>query len=200
MFSKFCYSLLCKDYRLLKLIFLVLASCLIMKEFYIYLAVRPTYTSNVMRKIDAEDFPSIILCPEPSIDINVAISKGYPTGNEYWSGVDYSWSSVMGWAGNKSEDVSKVSHDIATIKTPKDCPKTIIWPTDIKLTETIEFKLSNVLYPNHVCCKAINPEFLKLHPAVGMQVSFTNGSFKMFLGDQMTASYFDPHRSTSGKL
>ena len=59
------YFFLGKDYRFLKLIFTILASCLIIDLFYSYFVLKPTYTSNEKRKMCVDDFPEIILCPQP---------------------------------------------------------------------------------------------------------------------------------------
>ena len=70
-------SQLWKDHRILKIIFIIFASYLIFEEVYNFVVVKPTYTSTSKRKLSTEDFPDIIVCPEPSVDVNVVASKGY---------------------------------------------------------------------------------------------------------------------------
>ena len=84
-FNQF-YSFVWKDQRLLQLIFTIFASYLIFEEFHIFFFVRPTYTSDAKRKMRPEDFPEIILCPEPSIDINALRSRGYLNTVGYFRG------------------------------------------------------------------------------------------------------------------
>ena len=52
-------SLFCKDYRGLKLVFLIFASLLILQEFFTYIVVKPTYTTNMRRKLANADFPCL---------------------------------------------------------------------------------------------------------------------------------------------
>ena len=96
-----CHSLVVKDYRLLKFIFTILASILIYDTFYTLIVRKPTYTSHERRKISAEDFPDIIICPEPPLNLNVLNSRGYVFPIDYFHGKKF------GWAGNRSEDVNE---------------------------------------------------------------------------------------------
>ena len=116
-----CYSLFCKDYRIIKLIFIVFTSFLIFLEFYTYIEVKPTYTYNMRRKLAPEDFPEILLCPEPSMDVGALNSKGYDGIGEYFHGLSGVWETFIGWSGNKSEDVSEVIREISTLKRINDC-------------------------------------------------------------------------------
>ena len=70
---------------------------------------KPTYTSNEQREKGVEDFPEIIICPEPTFDINALTSRGYEGDYfQYFVG-----SPEFGWAGNKSEDVRKVFMEVS---------------------------------------------------------------------------------------
>ena len=114
----------CKNYKILKLIFFIFGSCLILSEFYIFFVLKPTYTSKMHRKLNVEDFPEIILCPEPSINIEAAQSRGYVGEQEYFLGIWDHWAASLeqfGWAGNNSEGVRKVYEDISNVK----CEKTV---------------------------------------------------------------------------
>ena len=71
------YSILKEDYKILKLIFFITASFLIIDLFYEFLVAKPTYTSVGKRDINVEDFPEITLCPEKPINLNAANSNGY---------------------------------------------------------------------------------------------------------------------------
>ena len=48
-----------KEFRLIKLIFLSLASYLVLKAFYAFVIVKPTYTSNAKRNLVPEDLFSV---------------------------------------------------------------------------------------------------------------------------------------------
>ena len=122
---KKCYSWFLKDYKILKLIFFILASLLIVGEFYVYVVEKPTYTSTMKREFVTEDIPEMLLCPHPAIDIDAANSKGYIRASEYFRGINHQQlldRMEFGWSGNKSETVQKVSQDIATLKKVGDCP------------------------------------------------------------------------------
>ena len=199
-------SQLWKDHRILKFIFIIFASYLIVEEFYNFVVVKPTYTSTSKRKLSVMDFPEIIVCPEPSVDVNVVASKGYQGVKEYFMGFEDFGMPLMGWAGNKSENVTKVSEDISTLKTKEDCPTTNkttdgfsfsnIWSKDNDYFEAIQFNFTKALYPHHKCCKVIPPKFREISPISGLQIiSFSNVTFEMFMADPLTASYFDLHKT-----
>ena len=115
-----CYVLFGKNYRFLKFLFTLMASYLIIKEMYTFLVLKPTYTSETKRNIKLEDFPNIILCPQPPIDVNAAKARGYYNFQSYFvgSGVD-----LHGWSGNTSESVQKIIDEISTLKSVEYCPR-----------------------------------------------------------------------------
>ena len=80
------FSLLGKDYKIFKFIFVISASCMIFIEFHNYFVVRPTYTSISERKISAEDFPEVILCPKQPFKMSAAKSRGYADLDDYFFG------------------------------------------------------------------------------------------------------------------
>ena len=108
-------SLLGQDYKNFKLIFTIVAYCLIIDLYYTFLVLRPTYTSNGKRKISAEDFPEIIICPLPSVNLDAIESNGYGDQERYFFGIDdiKKGTNQIGWAGNKiSENDFIVFKDI----------------------------------------------------------------------------------------
>ena len=201
----FFHYLLIKDFRLLKFAFIIFASYLIFEEFYTYLVVKPTYTTTIKRYLKHEDFPEILLCPQPAIDVDAAKSKGYGKGiQQFFYGVldGEVRNNTITWTGNGSEEVKKVSDEVASIKSVEDCPfgnESIMWfkNDDIWFVELINFKLSKALFPFHICCKVINPKNnTEQNPINGFQISFSSknrkfDSFKVFFADQVTASFFD---------
>ena len=199
------YTLFLKDYNLLKLIFLGVAFFLILKALYIYMIVKPTYTSNIKRNLGPEDFPEIILCPDQPIDLDAAKSRGYRGMYDYFlgrRGWDYKH---IGWIGNKSEDVKLVSLNISSLKSVDDCPPTghhffshskFINNKSTK-SELIYFNQTKVLYPNHICCKVNPPELSKSYPLkqINLVLNKSQG-FSVFMADKLTASYFNLHQAT----
>ena len=117
-FEKYCYTPLVKDYRILKFIFIILGSLLISYSIYSFVVLKPTYASNEKRERKVEDFPEIMICPEPTFDVNALTSRGYEADYfPYFVG-----SPVFGWTGNKAEDVEKVFKEVSSIKSVEDCP------------------------------------------------------------------------------
>ena len=67
----YCHRLVVKDYNILKIVFTILTSYLIFDTFYTWLVRQPTYTSLEKRPITGDDFPDIMICPQPSVDKEV---------------------------------------------------------------------------------------------------------------------------------
>ena len=163
---------------------------------------KPTYTTKMKRKLAHEDFPEILLCPEPAIDVEALNRKGYAGVAEYFYGVSGFVKPFIGWAGNRnnSEDVSEVIKDISTLKTTDDCPLTyhsLIWSKG-EYTTSIYFNLTRALYPYHRCCRIITPKLSMYQPIFGVHIALSNSSslkFKMFLADKLIDSYFDLHKA-----
>ena len=66
-----------------------------------------------------DDYPEMIVCPEPSTNITALTSRGYESAENYYKGKLFV--NAVSWAGNKTEDEKIVAQEIATIKSVKDC-------------------------------------------------------------------------------
>ena len=75
--KKSCQNLLLKENRFLKLIFIIIASWLIFYSTYTFVVLKPTYSSEEKREISVEDFPEVMICPEPTFDIQSLLSRGH---------------------------------------------------------------------------------------------------------------------------
>ena len=211
---KFC-SLVTKENRILKVIFTISASLLILHTFYNFLVVKPTYASNEKRTIGAEDFPEMIVCPEPSIDLDAVRASGYPGNEAYFRGISDRHSlEQIGWAGNKSEGVKKVIQEVSILKSIEECPTAIFWfQNNVSQVQT-EFVFAKALNPHYICCKVVPPKLSQISPVISVHLFLSNNShilnifrvknaterspvqsFKVFLADQVTASFFDQHRT-----
>ena len=195
-----CHSVLLKDHGILKITFVILCSYLILVELYTSWVLRPTYTSTTKRLINSEDFPEVILCPEPPINIDAAHDEGYWGMWEYFMGVYDFWNGrELDWRGNNSEDILMASEKISNLKSPEDCPfDNLFWykdnKTDTKL-EPIYFNITKAIYPYHQCCKLMPPKELELYPIIGLHFSFNpKSSFKVLMGDKLTFSKFDQNK------
>ena len=201
-----------EDYGFLKVIFTFFSAYLIFEELYIYVVLKPTYTTISKREMKPEDFPDIMLCPEPAIDIEAATAKGYEGIDEYYMGFNVELGfDQIGWAGYKSENLTKVSEEISVLKSEMDCPigektqftfqiKNQNISESISLIDFKDLKLIKALYPNHVCCKVKPPKLSKSSTLIGLHLftSVKNKSFhafEVFMADQLTSSYFDLHKT-----
>merc|ERR1711994_740604 len=114
----------------------------------------------------------------------------------------------IGWVGNRSEDVEKVSQEVSVLKSIKDCPSVdesyISYGGKAKslasIIDFVEFKLTKALTPYHRCCRVIPPERARTYPVFTIQFGWpaavdNEGSFKVFMADQLTASFFDLHKA-----
>ena len=111
-----CYSLLVKDYRLLKFVFIIIGLYLILGQFYTYWVLKPTLTFQTSRKLEFDDFPEMLFCPKPSVDINAVFARGYKGKDYYTFGVnsfEFDGLKQIGWKGNGSEAVRKVYDEIS---------------------------------------------------------------------------------------
>ena len=85
----YCHSLILKDYNILKIVFTILSSYFIFDTFYTWLVRQPTYTSLEKRPITGDDFPDIMVCPQPTFDKEVLQAKGYFGADTYFKGLTY---------------------------------------------------------------------------------------------------------------
>ena len=196
----YCYTLLVKDYNILKIVFSILTSYFIFDTFYTWLVRQPTYTSLENRPITGDDFPDIMVCPQPTIDKNVLQSKGYPGNDAYFKGlikpsaVREENKSEVTWAGNGSEDILKVYHDISNLKSTNECGEIQFNFDGVTLNKTFTRSLS----PYHMCCKITPPKMFQSSPLEYLAIKFMENnthidSYKVFLADQFATSILDQY-------
>ena len=147
-----------------------------------FFVLKPTLTSSTKRKYKPEDFPEILLCPEPSIDIQALKSLGYTSKESYQAGFDDNEfsSQFLGWTGNNSESVEEVIQKISVLKAAEDCAiegKSKIWYTTNEkeegVSENIKFNLKHALYPHHLCCELITPKAASHHHIAAISLRFS---------------------------
>ena len=83
------FSLIFKDYGCLKIFFTTLCCLVLAKEFYFFIFIKPTLTTSTIRKLEKEDFPEILICPEPSADDETLKGLGYNELLSYVLGLKY---------------------------------------------------------------------------------------------------------------
>ena len=203
-----CHEFLGKDSRYLKLIFLSFALLLLLEELYTFFVLKPTLTSSSKRNINYKvDFPQILLCPEPSVDITALKSLGYSNIDLYVTGMEEIDNGSLGFAGNNSQSVEEVSEKISVIKSIEDCPiknRSYAWYDDDAVAapgvENLQFKLKKVSYPHHICCELVTPKAVRSYQILGLSLAFSFenklfSSFKIFMSDKTTESFFTFHKS-----
>ena len=92
----YCHRLVVKDYNILKIVFTILTSYMIFDTFYTWLVRQPTYTSLEKRPITGDDFPDIMICPQPSVDKEVFLVIEFGGENPLSSIIQIS-SRVISW-------------------------------------------------------------------------------------------------------
>ena len=198
-----CYSFMRKDYRALNAVFTILALYLVADEFYTYWVRKPTYSSTGQRKLSSEDFPAFLLCPEPLIDINYVKARGYrgPLGY-FWGQIIDLQQIEIGWTGNKSEDVEEIFQEVSILKSTLDCldvERSKVYYEDHEEEGSLHVEITKALYPNHMCCQVFGkPNISESVDPIGVQLVFPVDrnveSFKVYMTDRLTASYFDQHK------
>ena len=62
---------------------------------YTFVVLKPTYSSEEKRDISAEDFPEVMICPDPTFDFQALLASGY--GGDYFG--YFGGSKKFGWSG-----------------------------------------------------------------------------------------------------
>jgi len=96
-------SFIFKDFRILKICFLVLTLYLLLLEVKYFLITKPTLTSATKTHITPETFPDILICPEEAFDLGSLQKLGYKYGFYYASGHISAYENTTGWIGNQTE-------------------------------------------------------------------------------------------------
>ena len=180
------------------------------EEFYVFFYVKPTMTSTSRVALEAGDFPEITLCPEPTADRKMLGALGYTEMFNFKAGVDMfpvPKDQGMGWIGNSSEKVEDVMRQVASVKSPEDCPVShlsFLRPKGQKENQSypFQFKISRALLPFHQCCKIVYPEIAKEHPIQGFTITLGPEqqsrfkSLKVLMADRMSYSVLTQNAKT----
>ena len=66
----FCYNHLWKNYGILKLFFLIMCGLILLEELFVFFIEKPTLTKTIKAELTNEEYPEIIICPQPSVDLS----------------------------------------------------------------------------------------------------------------------------------
>lgn len=197
-------NLLFKDYGYLKLFFIILCTIAIIQELYVYFIIQPTITRSVKDKMTQDDFPDLMLCPEPSTNPGVLAEHGYYSFYEYISGAEH------GWVGQNYSDINELMDNISTINSPYECfdydsSWTLLDITDENSEEALHYDavLTRALYPFHHCCKIVWPPMKGDEQMYGLWISYNStGEYpflttKVVLADKLEFSIFRQHEANT---
>ena len=191
-----------KDFRILKICFLILTLYLLFEEIKDFLITKPTLTFVSQTNIKPETFPDILICPEEAFDLDSLHKLGYQYGFYYGSGYISGYEKTTGWLGNQTNlNVTEVADQVSNIKSVQDCPKVNgRFKIDGQyVTRTLNLTLTRVLYHSGKCCRVIRPKEADKY-IIGYIYSivkfskfsnFTTG-FHIFLSDHKSAIIVQP--------
>ena len=206
---RFFRNYLIKDYGYLKLFFIILCSYFIIQELYVFFFVKPTITRSVKSKMNNDDFPEILLCPEPSYDPEAVEKHGYWDFFLYVTGRDFAWN------GMNESDIKEVYENISVLKSQDDCPIEefgfiLFKPAGSKEVASLEdgfggldFKLTKALYPFHTCCQFVKTNLTDTDIIYGVQIALSNdvnytySQFRIIMADQFAFSTFRQHEANT---
>ena len=148
-----------ENHGFLKIILTVICIYLLVEPFNLYLVEKPTLATSIQDDFKLEDFPYVSVCPEPKVNTTMVTSYGYFDHFSYRDGVLRNISendAHVGWNGDESEDIQEVVRQISPLKSPKVCPKGMVWYKSKhphKDSEMIEmkFELTRAIFPDHLC-------------------------------------------------
>ena len=185
-----------KDFRILKICFLVLTLYLLIEEIIDFVIIKPTLTSVTQTNLTPANFPDILICPEKAFDLDYIHKLGYKYSFYYGSGYILG-ESYKGWLGNQTAlNVTKVADDVPNLNSLDKCPEMkgrFKFEGRYK-TITLAMALTRVLYHSGKCCRVIKPKeadnytISYIYTAIKYSrfTNFTNG-FSIIFSEQKSA-------------
>ena len=202
-------SYLWKDHKYLKIFFLLLTVMVLFQEFVVFFIEKPTLTTVTKSKMEPDNLPVVLICPDPATDLSFLLTKGYKDNFHYQIGVtgnDTSVHELFLWSGNMSENVEDIVSNASVFKTTEDCPKMQVWwnENDEFKYEYLQFTMTRAIFPNHRCCRPIPSENVKKKILNGFNIYYENGkvqnklleSIKLLLFDDKAYSVFQQNSQT----
>ena len=104
----------CSVKNVFTLVCTILTALLIFQELFSFAVTRPTITYQEERELDRSDLPEVVVCPDPSFDLEDLRKHGYEKTYSYYRG-SADGTKFLGWNGpfNEEEKVRNLSsHDI----------------------------------------------------------------------------------------
>ena len=201
MMWKYFFNLIVKDFRLLKLVFILATAYFIVEEFRQFVYKKPTLISVSRSKIRADNLPSILICSLRGYDRSELRKIGYRDSSQYTLGM-FGDRKYVGWLGNQTGlSAREVIRNISTIKTSQDCPSvTALFEINGTL-ETRDFLspiLTRPIHPNGRCCRPEPPQLARIHPIYELRIKYNESEnfrgFRVILSNPLTFSIFEQNK------
>ena len=201
-------SFLWKDHKYLKIVFILLTGFVLFEELVVFFIDKPTLTTVIKAEMGPENFPQVLVCPDPAADLSILVPRGYQDGYHYQLGItgNDSHYDFFLWSGNRSESVEEIAANISILRTEDDCPQMVVWwnDNDVLGYEEVNTTISRALFPNHRCCKVETSHNIKTKVIKGLEIRYSEEkyknklleSWKMLLFDQKTYSVFQQNSKT----
>ena len=188
-------SYLWKDHKYLKIFFILFTLTVLFQEFLVFFIEKPTLTTVTKSEMEPDNFPVVLICPDPATDLSFLLTKGYPDTFHYQVGVVGNGTAISDlflWSGNRSENVEEIVKNSSVFKTTQDCPAMAVWwnENDELRNETLQFTITRALFPNHRCCKAKPSENVKKKIINGLEVSYERGKIQNRLLESIKILFF----------
>ena len=196
-------SYLWKDHKYLKIFFIILTLIVLFQEFVLFFIEKPTLTRVTKSKMGPDNFPVVLICPDPATDISFLMTKGYPDTFHYHVGItanDTTESVLSRWSGNGLENVEEIAMNSSVFKTTEDCPAMQVWWNENNQfgNEYLQFTITRAMFPNHRCCRASPSDNVKKKIIHGFEIFYKKGkqknkhleSIKLLLFAEKTYSVF----------
>ena len=97
-------SYLWKDHKYLKIFFILFTVTVLFQEFMVFFIEKPTLTTVTKSKMEPDNVPVILICPDPATNLSFLLTKGYPDTFHYQVGVTGNGTAVYDlflWSGNR---------------------------------------------------------------------------------------------------
>ena len=85
-------SYLWRDHKYLNIVFIFLTLTVLFQEFLVYFIEKPTLTTVTKSEMEPDNFPVVLICPDPATDLSFLLTKGYPDTFHYQA----VWSTLIG--------------------------------------------------------------------------------------------------------
>ena len=198
---KYFLNLIVKNFRLLKLVFILATAYFIFEELNLFIYKKPTLISVSKSKIRAENLPNILICSLRGYDESELRKLGYKDSSQYTMGV-FTDRKYVGWLGNQSGTSGRdVIRSISTIKTTQDCPTVTALFAINGTLESRDFLSSFLTRPIHLngrCCRPKPPQLAKIHPIYELRIKYKETDnlhgFRVILSNPLTSTIFEQNK------